>query len=344
MGEILTNKAGLPLPLYNAIKNDTYERRGDISVTTLINHPYRRMLMKYTDYEVDASEKIWSLLGQSVHAMIERASGKHGKTEFVSEEKMEMNVNGKILTGTTDLREVLLEREMDTVVTGNAGNVLHDWKVTSVFNAMKSMKEGNKKWVQQLNTYAAILRSTLGIEVTNLYIHAILRDWQKSKSKYNTEYPPNAIVTINIPVYKQESVMKFINQKMQLHFDMEQKYLNGEEIEHCDADDRWARPEVWAMMKPGRKSSLKNFEIKSPEDEHAAKLWYANKLAEVSGLEIEKRPGEDIMCVDYCPVNESCRYYKSRYGAGEQRKERIGIDTGRNSGSESKPKLPEFKF
>ena len=169
MGEILTNKAGLPLPLYNAIKNDTYERRGDISVTTLINHPYRRMLMKYTDYEVDASEKIWSLLGQSVHAMIERASGKHGKTEFVSEEKMEMNVNGKILTGTTDLREVLLEREMDTVVTGNAGNVLHDWKVTSVFNAMKSMKEGNKKWVQQLNTYAAILRSTLGIEVTNLY-------------------------------------------------------------------------------------------------------------------------------------------------------------------------------
>ena len=45
---------------------------------------------------------------------------------------------------------------------------------TSVFNAMKSMKEGNKKWVQQLNTYAAILRSTLGIEVTNLYIHARL--------------------------------------------------------------------------------------------------------------------------------------------------------------------------
>ena len=74
---IKTNKHELPEPLYKAICNDQYVKRGDISVTTLIDSPRINALRKkhWEEIEEDAMDSIWSLFGSSVHHIIERASG-----------------------------------------------------------------------------------------------------------------------------------------------------------------------------------------------------------------------------------------------------------------------------
>jgi hypothetical protein len=72
----LTNRLNLPDALVAAIANDSYVGGGDISVTKLIDSPQIRTLgRKYKDsIVVDVSERIWALMGQAVHTVLERAN------------------------------------------------------------------------------------------------------------------------------------------------------------------------------------------------------------------------------------------------------------------------------
>ena len=71
----ITNRANLPDALVRAVANDPYVGGGDVSVTTLIGPPQIHYLRhKYeNDLEEDAIDRIWSLLGQAVHTILERA-------------------------------------------------------------------------------------------------------------------------------------------------------------------------------------------------------------------------------------------------------------------------------
>lgn len=77
MKRTITNRFGLPSSLYNAVCNDPYVGGGDISITRLISPPRIVALTKKHEPEIveDASDRIWSLLGQSAHLVIERAAG-----------------------------------------------------------------------------------------------------------------------------------------------------------------------------------------------------------------------------------------------------------------------------
>lgn len=75
---VLTNNHNLPDPIFRAIKNkgrpDLPE--ADIWATRLIDSPQVRILTKkYRDQiEEDAIDKVWSLLGDSVHIILEKAN------------------------------------------------------------------------------------------------------------------------------------------------------------------------------------------------------------------------------------------------------------------------------
>ena len=72
----ITNVHGLPQSIVAAVTNDPYTGGGDISATKLIDAPQIRTLMaKHKDQiTTDVSERIWSLLGQAVHTILERAA------------------------------------------------------------------------------------------------------------------------------------------------------------------------------------------------------------------------------------------------------------------------------
>ena len=81
----LTNKMNLPLAIKRAVENDPYDPSGsDISTTRLIAPPLIRYLeIKHKDeIEEDVSDRIWSLIGQSVHHIIERAETEKDLSEI----------------------------------------------------------------------------------------------------------------------------------------------------------------------------------------------------------------------------------------------------------------------
>ncbi len=131
---IVTNVHGLPEALVRAVANDPYSNGGaDISVTTLIDAPQiRRLKKRHADaITVDVSERIWTLLGQAVHTILERAALQ--SEGMVAETRLFATVKGWTLSGQFDV--MALE-------TG----VLSDYKVTSTAKVTDL-----DKWTQQLN-------------------------------------------------------------------------------------------------------------------------------------------------------------------------------------------------
>ena len=97
----ITNKENLPQPLFSAIVADNYDKVGDISVSQLIKSPRQRALELRHDEEitVDASTMLWLLLGNTIHAVLERADTK----DHLVEERLTMEVNGWVVSGKRDL-------------------------------------------------------------------------------------------------------------------------------------------------------------------------------------------------------------------------------------------------
>lgn len=321
---ILTNETGLPAPLFHAIRNDTYEARGDISVTSLIDSPYQRLLRKNNEYTEDAADMVWALMGQAMHSVIERAGRHFDGGTFYPEIKLTMNLDGIVLSGTPDL----IECRDDGV------NILHDYKNIFTYAYKLGEKSGSyQKWVKQTNIYVNLIKNgaidkkqaveynigRLGFDIHEIYVHAFIRDWNMNKSEYSFGYPPHPVATFRIPLYSENSIQAYMVKQKKLHFEAEELFnrikttITPDTIDVCSEEDRWSRPTVWRMVKKGAKRSLKNFEIKTKMDETDASLYWAMKVVEHPGLQIDKVPGEDIRCVNYCPVNMFCKYYKKTY-------------------------------
>lgn len=226
----LTNVHNLPDALVAALANDQYVGGGDISATKLIDAPRIRTLSrKYKDsIVVDASEMIWSLMGQAVHTVLERAN-----TSALVEKRLFWDVDGWQLSG-----------QFDRLHLGE--KALQDWKVTTVFKA-----EGSDDWERQLNVlrYLAVKN---GYEVESLQIIAIFRDWRRSDAKRNPDYPQQNVRIINVPVWTMEKAEAYVRERIAMH----QASDRGEEID-CTDEERWYSGTTYALMKEGGKRATK---------------------------------------------------------------------------------------
>lgn len=231
----LTNLLGLPDAFVAAVKNDPYSGGGDISVTKLIDSPQRRVLYgKYKDFVVeDVSDRVWSLMGQAVHTVLERAA-----TTALVEKRLFMDVNGWKLSGQFDRLHV-------------ADKCIQDWKVTTTYKA-----DGDDGWTRQLNVLR-MLAITNGHDIERLQIVAIFRDWQRSKAERDDKYPQANVKIIEVPVWTDEQALNYINERVSLH----QKAFNGEEV-LCSDEERWYSGTTYALMKEGGKRALKVSENK----------------------------------------------------------------------------------
>ena len=115
----ITNHADLPEAIVEAIRRDPYDPGDcDISVTRLIGPPQLRILERRhaDEIEEDASDRIWALVGQIGHRILERA-----EAEALAETRLFAQAGGWTVSGQFD-RMVLLP-----------DGTLQDYKFTSVW-------------------------------------------------------------------------------------------------------------------------------------------------------------------------------------------------------------------
>lgn len=219
----VTNRLLLPRSIVRAVANDPYllEDRGHISATELIDSPRIRLLKKkHADaLEEDASERIWALFGQGVHAALERAVD-----EFdIAEQRFRVNVDGWDVSAKVDLISC---------------GALYDYKVTKAWAAMYGMKP---EWERQLNV-GAWLASKNGVKVESVAVVALLRDWDQTKIKEGGRYPRAPVVEIAAEIWPADEQERYITDRVRLHR-LSEVLMEEDGIMPaiCTAEVRWAR-------------------------------------------------------------------------------------------------------
>jgi len=277
------NKHNLPAPLVAAIKNDRYVKVGNISVTGLISPPRKRVLEKrnWNRITIDVADEVYRVLGQGVHAVLERSATANG----ISEKRMTAEVNGWIVSGQPDWYE---SHVID-------GGVLHDYKLTGTFQAQREEKSD---WERQLNIYAWFYRLN-GVQVDKAFICAILRDWKRSQAKRDPTYPQSGVKMIEVPLWPQEQVQAFVEERVKLH--QQAEVLGDAELPNCTQEERWQQPAQHAVIKGDNKRAFRVYDTFEEADNML-------KIIESSGGKgrIQYRPAEAIRCEGYCKAAPWC--------------------------------------
>jgi hypothetical protein len=278
-----TNKHNLPQPIVDAIiaiESDYDSEGSDITASSLDKPPQMLMLLKKHDDEivVDVSNRLYSLLGNATHIILERAG--EGGVRIMERRFTEM-VNGWKVSGKVDLIE---------------DRILWDYKVMSVWEIIYGLKKDKENQVNVLRWLA----EKGGVKVEKLGIAGILRDWQYSKAKFDHKYPQEQGVKVDIPLWDMAKAHDYISERVSVH-----KVAREFGAEPCTDEERWMKPAKWAVMKTGRKSALRVLE--SEED---ARNWL-HENSHKGGDEIVHRPGENTRCDTYCDVKGFCQQYKS---------------------------------
>ena len=294
----ITNKSNLPKVIERAVINDPYDSSGsNISTTRLIAPPRIRVLeMRNWDLiEDDVSNRIFSLLGQSVHHILERSKLKVDLAErrlFYKDDKI---TNGWTLSGQFDL----LSRQGD----------LTDFKVTSAWAALDALTNGKDEWENQLNVLDFLCRKnqkTLTrykkeVKVKSLNIMAILRDWSKLKVMQSDNYPRKQVVMIPIRRWSEEEQENYVQARIKLHQDAEKT----NDLPLCTAKERWRKEDSYALMLDNRKTARRVLPTRQDMD----KYMKDNKYVEGQGCKVVFRAGEDVRCQHYCSVNQFCSHF-----------------------------------
>ena len=287
----ITNLQNLPQAIVNAVTNDPYDSSGsDISATRLLAPPRINILTKrhYHELQEDAADRIFSLLGQSVHHIIERAV----QDGDLCEERM--------FVKNEHTNEWTLSGQFDYL---SADGALMDFKTTSAWSAIDALKNGKDEWTAQLNILDWLVRNSekkLPIKVKSLSIVAILRGWSKIRALTTADYPKQQVVTIPIEMWSPNEQDEYVSNRIALH----QAAAEMIEPPVCTAHERWNKPDQYAVMKDGRKSAVRLL----PTMEAAQAYVEENKMGKVAKIVLRK--GEDTRCAHYCAVRDHCSHWK----------------------------------
>lgn len=277
----ITNNEGMPQSLFQAVVNDDYDSGdSDLTVTSAISPP-RKVALEKRHKDIlteEASSRLYALLGQSLHVVLERAD-----TTALTEKRLSMDVLGWRYSG-----------QFDRLTLGD-GDILQDYKQASVWEYIYGVKPERE---EQLNCLAYLCRHH-GYPVAGLQIIFVFRDWMKSKAKTDREYPQRQWALVDIPVWSAERAWKFIENRVRLH----QAAQNGS-LPLCTDEERWYSGDKFAVKKKGRKTALRV--LNTQED---AEAWI---IGNANGDEttIEFRPGQNKRCDDYCSAAPVCEQYQ----------------------------------
>ena len=313
-----TNKFNLPKPIVNALKNNAYDLADApdniISVTTLIGSPKIKILEKrhYDDIIVDVSDLIWQMNGTAMHYVAETSQG---NDEMLVEERWFYCIE-EDKTYTVGPKDKFWETKKYNpeyqYVSGKFdvydcdSKTLWDYKNTSVWSFYPDNRLKDD-YIEQLNINSFALR-TLGFEVEQQGIIFNFQKDYKKRDKCKQGYPQSPLLPVlTETIWDDSKVLSFIKTKLMV-LNAAKQFVNDDEIPPCLREDRWAKDDVWAVMKEGRKSAVKLYDFEPTKEilDSYGKNHY-----------IEYRKGEDTRCLEYCNVCQWCNYYRDVYAGKE---------------------------
>jgi len=271
-----TNKLNLPQPLVDAVIGDKYSRgKADISVTGLLNPPRQTTLIQrhWDELEEDVSDRIWALLGKTVHNILESTD-----STGIVEKRLFMDIGGWTISGAID-RFVKKDKH------------LSDYKVTSSYKIKGGMPE-SFEW--QTNFYRELCLAN-NIEIDTADIVVILRDWSKMEAFRSPDYPRHQVVTLPVDIWSREVTQARMLERVTMH----QEALKA--LPECTVADKWEKPTKFAVMKKGAKRATKLYDTKEAAEIHAEQS---------KALYVEDRPGVQTRCLGYCAVAPFCAQYQ----------------------------------
>jgi hypothetical protein len=263
----IPNKELLPELLYNALAELRPPVDGEVHVTQLIGPALADSLRRkhWDDLEEDASGRLFALFGTGLHAAIANDGRVEHAKKILADlidkwESIDRDIQLCIIqdllrsldsvgrTGIESSLEWQISKRWKLVGTDDhfdeSDGVVMDWKTTSVWSVIYA----DHDWEKPLNLYG-YMRRKLGYEVKKLEVWAILRDWQKSKAKYDSggKYPRIPFVRVQLRLWSMEECEAYINERLEL--------FDGPPVE-CTPHEKWQKPTVYKVMKKGRKSAL----------------------------------------------------------------------------------------
>jgi hypothetical protein len=283
----ITNKLNLPEPIVKAIQANWYGGHGEnrfASVTELLK-PTKQLLLSRRhagEIEQDASEMIWTLMGSAIHRVVEAA----GIDNAIQEERIMVTFQGEKISGGFDLYH---------------GGIISDFKFTSAWSYIYGSRLN--EWTAQLNLYAYLLERQ-GFEVDGIEVICVFRDWNRHKAQSDPQYP-KPVERISLELWDREKTEAFLRER--IHEIKSNESLPDDLIPECSPSERWEAPDTFAVMKPGGKRALRVFDNVLEAREFALGHKDADNLVVMARSEPPKR------CVDFCPVNRFCHYYRTRF-------------------------------
>ena len=274
----LTNKMNLPDAIVRAVANDDYDKGdADYSITQLLKPPRIVALERehQDEIEEDVSDRIWSLMGQVVHGILERA-----ESVAMTEKRLYIDVDGIKVSGKMD---------RFCIVSGK----LQDYKVITAWKFFGI--DVPVEFEQQLNLYAELLRQNK-LHVNTLEVVAILRDWSKLEAMRDPFYPQSQVIVRHATMWSQDKTMAFLKGRIFLHEDAKKS------LPKCSREERWAKPDVYAVMKEGRKSAVRLHDSEALAEQHVE--------SDPMNLYIQYRPGKNVRCEAYCSCAPFCTQFK----------------------------------
>ena len=144
------------------------------------------------------------------------------------------------------------------------------------------------------------------IEVSELFILAMLRDW-KSSDVGRSNYPDAPIMQMPIPLWEWQDIEDFVEERISLHGKAAYSALIGEELPLCTAEEMWERPETFAVMRSA--SHKRASRVLNTMEE--AMEWAEDPTNSMDSKHvIEHRPGKRVRCQDWCEVSQFCSQHK----------------------------------
>lgn len=278
----ITNDMNLPIPLVRAITNDPYEKGlADFSVTELLSPPLQVHLRRQHEDEIveDASDRIWSLLGQSVHHIVERSG--YGFDDSENRIYLEVDVDGTPFTisGKPD-HAVLLD------------GILQDYKVTSAWTHIRELRD---EWIDQTNIYARMLFKDCPEKLRDIQVVAIYRDWSRTQMMRSENYPRKPVAVRDVPRIPFDLVDDMLAEMIRSHL--------AETPRPCTDEERWKSEDKWAVYSGMNKRAKKLCDTEEDAEEYI-------DYNDIKKPRIEFRPGISRRCEDYCAVSKFCPQYK----------------------------------
>lgn len=283
----ITNNLNLPMPLVEAVKNDRYSPgRSDYTTSQLAGTPARQYALKlkhWAELTEDVADRIYSLSGQSKHAILERAAEYCEQYEYLAEKRFYIERCGKVIGGQIDLYD-------------SKSKTLYDWKEVGVFVSKADLKV---EWIAQGNINK-LLCDENGYPVEHLVNIALYRDWKKSiaQTKKPEEYPQHQVEQFPLPIWTKEETEEFIRQRIEA-FESAKS-----ELPLCTEDERWYSDEKYALTKKGNKKATKLFDTEEEAKTHV-------EIFSLTNHEIKHRPGTNKRCESYCIVSAHCEQFQN---------------------------------